>query len=48
MAHFYPSVSVGEIDEVQLDGYLQNVNRVTQIEAQALAIVVGKMFGGGR
>jgi len=48
MGRFYPGVDIGSLDEVQLDAYLQNVNKVAQIEAQALGIVVGKMFGGGK
>lgn len=46
MAHFYPGINVQEIDEQQMNGYLQHVHALTKMQAGGVAALLAGARGG--
>ncbi len=44
MAHFYPAVSLAEIDEQQLDGYIQHIPALSKMQASSLASLLAPLL----
>ena len=44
MAHFYPAVSLAEIDEQQLGGYLQHVSALSKMQASSIASLLANLL----
>ena len=44
MAHFYPAVRLAEIDEQQLDGYLQHIPALSKMQASSLASLLAPLL----
>lgn len=45
MAHYYPRVSLGEIDEQQMNGYLQHIPALVKMQSESISSLLAQVMG---
>jgi hypothetical protein len=47
LAHYYPSLKVGDLDEAQMNAYLAQIPKIEEFHSCSFAMAISQLFSKG-